>query len=56
VRREITCELSPLDLQLLQRTLEKQQSGLDEMTRLLRRDMQGVKLLKDKLDSRQITL
>ncbi len=49
-RRELTCKLASDDLALLQQALEKQQEGLDYLTKALARDFSGVQLLAEKLE------
>lgn len=44
------CNLEPADLELLQAALEKQQQGLDYLTKTLKRDLDGVELLGERLE------
>lgn len=54
-RPELRCNLEPADLELLQQALEKQQQGLDYLTRTLKRDLDGVELLGERLDGARST-
>jgi hypothetical protein len=54
-RPELRCNLEPADLALLQQALEKQQQGLDYLTKTLTRDLDGVELLGEKLDGARPT-
>ena len=55
-RQELRCNLEAQDLELLQQALEKQQQGLDYLTRTLTRDVDGVELLAEKLEGARGTL
>lgn len=54
-RPELRCNLEPADLELLQQALEKQQQGLDYLTKTLKRDLDGVELLGERLDGARPT-
>jgi hypothetical protein len=43
-------ELEDEDVSMIYQALEKQQQGLDYLTKMIRRDVKGVELLKEKLD------